>query len=117
MQARPSLLAVLPALLVILSGGCQTETVDAELLAAAQHRQKYEFSEIRKRVKALQPGMPRVQVMLQLGSPADMRGNTWIYLPERPGLLLPAEMLEVRFQGGRYLDHAYRPIVFGETMN
>ena len=53
--------------------------------------------------------------MIRLGSPAEMRGNTWIYLPEKPGFLVPRELLEVRFERGVFVSYEFKPIVFGRT--
>ncbi|MCH7797453.1 MAG: hypothetical protein IID28_03270 [Planctomycetes bacterium] len=53
--------------------------------------------------------------MIRLGSPAEMRGNTWIYLPEKPGFLVPRELLEVRFERGVFVSYELKPIVFGRT--
>jgi outer membrane protein assembly factor BamE (lipoprotein component of BamABCDE complex) len=95
-------------------GGCKTESMDPYVYADGHPKQKYEFKEVKRRTRSLRPGMPRSEVLITLGSPAEVRGDTWVYLPEQAGYILPTELLEVRFQGGRYVTHEFKAIVFGQ---
>ncbi len=95
-------------------GGCKTESMSPYAYDDGHPNQKYAFSEVKKRAKGLRPGMPRSDVLITLGSPAEVRGNTWVYLPPKPGYVVPTELLEVRFQSGRYVSHEFKAIVFGQ---
>ncbi len=110
-------IALIVSVLVCLAatGGCRTESANTEFYVQGHPRQKYEYKEVRRLVKKLARGTPRHQVMIRLGSPAEMRGNTWIYLPEKPGFLVPRELLEVRFERGVFVSYDFKPIVFGRT--
>jgi hypothetical protein len=104
-----------PVLLVtVIGGGCKTEPMDPYVYAEGHPKQKYEFKEVKRRARSLRPGMPRGEVLITLGSPAEVRGDTWVYLPEKAGYVLPTELLEVRFQSGRYVSHEFKAIVFGQ---
>jgi outer membrane protein assembly factor BamE (lipoprotein component of BamABCDE complex) len=95
-------------------GGCKTESVSAYAYEDGHPNQKYAFNEVKKRAKGLRPGMSRSEVLITLGSPAETHGSTWVYLPPKPGYVVPTELLEVRFQSGRYVSHEFRAIVFGQ---
>ena len=95
-------------------GGCKTESMSTYAYEGGHPNQKYAFAEVKKRARALRPGMSRSDVLITLGSPAEIRGGTWVYLPSTPGYVMPSELLEVRFQSGRYVSHEFRPIVFGQ---
>ncbi len=92
--------------------GCKTDSANATDRHPAQ---KYAYDDVRRAVKQLPAGAPRHEVMLRLGSPAKMRGNTWIYLPQDTGFLIPREMMEVTFEGGVFASYSFKPIVFGQT--
>ena len=104
-----TVVAILPGL-----GGCKTESMDPYVYAEGHPKQKYEFKEVKRRSRSLRPGLPRGEVLITLGSPAEVRGDTWVYLPEKTGYILPTELLEVRFQSGRYVSHEFKAIVFGQ---
>jgi outer membrane protein assembly factor BamE (lipoprotein component of BamABCDE complex) len=95
-------------------GGCKTESMSAYAYDDGHPNQKYAFNEVKKRAKGLRPGMSRSEVLITLGSPAETHGNTWVYLPEKPGYVMPTELLEVRFQSGRYVSREFKAIVFGQ---
>ncbi len=100
--------------LICLAGmrGCTTGSAEA----TDRHPfQKYAYDDVRRAVKQLPAGTPRHEVMLRLGSPAEIRGNTWIYLPQDTGFLIPREMLEVTFTGGVFASYTFKPILFGQT--
>ncbi len=95
------------------TGGCTTGSANA---STDRHpSQKYSYDEVRRAVKQLPAGAPRHEVMLRLGSPAEIRGDTWIYLPQDMGFLVPREMLEVTFEGGVFASYTFKAIVFGQT--
>jgi len=82
---------------------------------APRGNQRYEFERVEKRAKRLKKGMSRYDTLILLGSPAEKsaRGDVWIYLPERPAILVPSRALRIEFEDGRLLDWSYRPIVLG----
>ena len=107
-------IALIVCTLICLAGmrGCKTGSADA----TDRHPfQKYSYDDVRRAVKQLPAGTPRHEVMLRLGSPAEIRGNTWIYLPQDTGFLIPREMLEVTFTGGVFASYTFKPILFGQT--
>ena len=71
---------------------------------------------VRERAKRLQPGMPMMEVMILLGSPAIQNRNTWVYMPERSGLIIPADALQVSFNRGVYVSHRFQAVVLGERI-
>ena len=95
-------------------GGCKTESMSAYAYEDGHPNQKYPFNEVKKRARGLRPGMSRSEVLITLGSPAEVHGNTWVYLPPKPGIVMPTELLEVRFRSGRYVSHEFKAIVFGQ---
>ncbi len=62
--------------------------------------------------------MRRLDVLLLLGSPAEKSedGSTWIYLPERLGILIPAKALSLQFRGDFLEKHEYRTIILGQEL-
>ena len=60
--------------------------------------------------------MTKYQVLMLLGSPAEKseRGNVWVYLPERPAVLLPGQALRIEFKSGQLVEHGYHPIILGK---
>ena len=85
--------------------------------ASGHPNQKFSLSDVEKRLKNIQPWMSKMEVMIQLGSPAQISRSTWVYLPSRSGFLLPARALNVNFLDGVYISHETRPIILGEQMN
>ena len=77
--------------------------------------QRYEYARVKKQASRLRKGMSRYDTLILLGSPAEKseRGDVWIYLPERPAILLPSTALRLQFVDGRLDDWSYRPIVLG----
>ena len=78
-------------------------------------KQKHEFSVVQKHAKNLADGMPKMEVLILLGSPAETsdNGNQWVYLPERPAVLIPSRALHLKFENDVLVKHGYRPIVLG----
>lgn len=110
MYARLLLLALL------LSGCVNVDPVTGQTVPRGG--QRYLFETVQRRVDRLYPGMPRGEVLVQLGSPAQRSEDhaTWYYLPERAGVLLPARALWLQFDGEVLAKYGYRPIVFGQTL-
>jgi outer membrane protein assembly factor BamE (lipoprotein component of BamABCDE complex) len=96
--------------------GCRTESVETEVAGGKPPYQRFAFDEVKERAKELRPGMSKTGVLLLLGSPARREADSWIYLPSRPGTLLPAEALEVEFRGDRYETHTFQPVIAGERI-
>ncbi len=80
--------------------------------------QKYEFEYVEKQAKKLRNGMSYTDVLLVLGSPAerDRANSQWVYLPERPAVLIPGRALRLEFEGGVLVKHAYHPIILGQEL-
>ena len=98
-------------------GGCVTEdTATGENIPRG--KQRYEFSKVEEKAEQLQDGMTKLQVLLLLGSAAEMddNGDTWIYLPERYAILVPARALQLEFKNDVLVSHGYRAIVLGTKL-
>lgn len=114
--ARAGLLAC-PLLLVAVAAGCVTEnTTTGEMVPRGN--QRYPWDKVKELAKGLKKGMTKAQVMMQMGTPAeiDKDENQWIYLPERYGILIPTEALRLEFKDLVLEDFGYRPIVLGAQM-
>jgi outer membrane protein assembly factor BamE (lipoprotein component of BamABCDE complex) len=102
---------------LISSAACiQVDSKTGETLPRGD--QKYPFSEVKKYAEQLQVGMTKTNALILLGSPAEMsdRRNTWVYLPERPAVLIPARVLKLEFYDGRLKDFGYHAIVLGAQL-
>ncbi|HEX5011071.1 MAG TPA: hypothetical protein VFY71_11790 [Planctomycetota bacterium] len=95
-------------------GGCVTEDA-ATGEPIPRGNQRYEFSKVEDLAERLQDGMTKAQVLMLLGSAAEMddAGDVWIYLPERYGILIPARALQLEFKDSVLVSHGYRPIILG----
>lgn len=102
-------LSVLPA--------CHTEPMELTSYEGAPPGQRYELDEVKRRLEELGPGMSRTEVLLTLGSPAKREGGDYLYLPSRPGLILPADAVRVHFENGRYVEWRWQPIILGERVD
>jgi outer membrane protein assembly factor BamE (lipoprotein component of BamABCDE complex) len=80
--------------------------------------QRFEFDTVERRAEQLKEGMSKTQVLYLLGSPAEKSGDgdVWVYLPERPAVLIPGRALRLLFQNGRLVEHGYRAIVLGKDL-
>lgn len=110
------LLSVAVVLGALAGGGCVTSDAEKDLYAERSLNQKYSLDEVRRRLKTVRIGENKMSVATKLGSPAEFRGNSWVYWPDRPGLLLPAEALIVKFEGNRYAGYETNPIVLSEEL-
>ncbi len=96
-------------------GGCASPGSESPYGSLAGN-QRYPYDDVKRRLKSLQKGATKAQVYIALGAPAKIEGSDWLYLPERSGLIFPAEALKVRFEYGRYVSHSFQPIVLGERL-
>lgn len=100
------------ASLLAINMGCSTNKYEAPPLS----NQKYSLDEVSQHVDKLQPGMTKLEVLAILGSPAVRETDSWQYLPERSGYVVPAKALHVEFENGRVVGHHYVTIVLGEQI-
>jgi len=99
-----------------LAAGCSTRPVDMAVYEGAPPRQKYTLAEVTERLDNLEKGMAKLQVLLELGSPAKRQDEVWVYMPSDPGLIVPSRALAVRFEHDRYVGHSMQPIIVGERI-
>ncbi len=105
------------ALLFLMLAGCVSVDPDTgETLPRGD--QKYKFATVERRAEQLQEGMPKINVLILLGSPAEKSkdDNIWIYLPERPAVLVPSHALRLEFKDGVLVKHGYSNIVLGQAL-
>ena len=104
-------------LLFAASSACVTQnTTTGEMVPRGN--QRYPWERVKEFAKQLEKDMTKTQVLLLMGSPAevDKADNQWIYLPERYGILIPAQALQLEFRGDVLADFGYRPIVLGTKL-
>jgi len=80
--------------------------------------QKYEFAIVKQQAEQLRDGMLKMDTLLLLGSPAKTSngGDVWIYLPERPAVLIPSRALRLEFNSNTLISHGYSTILFGKQL-
>jgi hypothetical protein len=113
----PGHLSLFLLLLLGLSAACVTENATTgEVIPRG--RQKYPFEQVEKAAEDLAVGMSKTQVLLLLGSPAEMseKGDVWVYLPERYGILIPAKALRLEFRVNDLAEYGFQPIVLGARL-
>jgi len=112
---RPGLLAWM--LLFTGTSACVTENVTTGEMVP-RGNQRYPWDKVKELAKQLKKGMTKSQVLLTMGTAAevDEEDGLWIYLPERYGILIPAEALRLEFQQGLLVDFGYRAIVLGTRL-
>jgi len=113
---RPLSSFVLLLALLELGGCVNVDPNTGEMIPPGN--QRYEYDRVKKKAERLSKGMSRYDALILLGSPAEKseRGDVWIYLPDRPGILIPSTALRLQFEDGRLLDWSYRPIVLGQRL-
>jgi outer membrane protein assembly factor BamE (lipoprotein component of BamABCDE complex) len=112
---RPMNIAVLVALAASSCVNVDPKTGDT----IPRGNQKYYYEQVTENAKQLHKGMSKLDVLLLLGSAAEESkdGDTWVYLPERPAVLVPASALKLQFgPDGGLADWGYHPIVLGLRM-
>lgn len=119
LRRLPSGRAALVAALLVCAGAsaCVTENLETgEMVPRGE--QHYPWDTVTKRAEKLKNGMPKIEVLGLLGSPAekDSGGDVWVYLPERYAILIPAEALRLEFKDAVLVDFGYRPIVLGARL-
>ncbi|MEO0652214.1 MAG: outer membrane protein assembly factor BamE [Planctomycetota bacterium] len=111
------LLSLLAPLAGLVLAACVT--VDAQTNEPIPREgQRYPFEKVQELAEDLERGMPKLEVLFLLGSPAEEseRGDQWIYLPERTGIIIPARALKLEFEDGRLETWAYHAIVLGQRL-
>ncbi|MBL8862454.1 MAG: hypothetical protein JNK02_10640 [Planctomycetes bacterium] len=114
-RARLGLLAAL--LVVPIASSCVTEnTTTGEMVPRGN--QRYPWEKVQRLAKDLRKGMTTTEVLLHMGSPAeiDTQDEQWVYLPERYGILIPAEALHLQFKERVLVEFGYRPIILGAQL-
>ena len=105
--------------LALLGGtsGCVTKNLTTGEMVP-RGNQRYPWDKVKELAKRLETGMSKEQVLLLMGSPAeiDKAEDLWIYLPERYAILIPAEALRLEFKDRVLADYGYRPIVLGAQL-
>ena len=83
--------------------------------ALPRGNQTYMFDHVQQRAQHLQDGMPRIEILLLLGSPAKMLTDdtVWCYYPERAAVLVPAKWLRLEFRNDALVEYGYRPVFLG----
>jgi len=107
-------LGIACVLLILCGSGCvNVDPKTGETIPRGD--QKYYFSRVTEQAKQLQKGMSKMEVMMLLGSPAEQSssGDCWVYLPERPAVLVPASALKLDFGPAGLDDWGYHAIVLG----
>ena len=105
------------ALLVLMLAGCVSVDPDTGE-TIPRGGQKYKFETVERRAKQLQDGMAKFDALVLLGSPAEKSkdDNVWIYLPERPAVLMPSRALQLEFKDGVLVKHGFNAIVLGQKL-
>jgi len=103
---------ILVASLVV--GGCVHVDPNTGKTKPRGH-QRYKYEVVKRQAKNLKEGMSKYNVLMLLGSPAEESGDkdVWVYLPERPAVLIPSSALRLYFENGVLKEHGYRPIILG----
>jgi len=97
---------------LVLTAGCSANKYEASHI----RNQKYSLDKVSRHVEKVQPGMSKLEVLAILGSPAIRETDSWQYLPERSGYVVPAKALHVEFENNRVVGHRYVTIVLGEQL-
>ena len=114
---RPLLARLLVLVPLSVAMGCVT--VDAKTgEVVPRGDQRYEFERVKKYAENLEIGMTKLQVLATVGSPAEksQRGDQWVYLPERPAVLVPSRALRLEFENDRLAEFGYHSIVLGQQL-
>jgi outer membrane protein assembly factor BamE (lipoprotein component of BamABCDE complex) len=103
--------------LVCGTSACVTQNMDTGEMVP-RGKQRYPWEKVKELAKQLKDGMRKDQVLLLMGSPAevDKEEDQWIYLPERYAILIPAQALRLEFKNQILIDHGYRAIVLGAQL-
>jgi outer membrane protein assembly factor BamE (lipoprotein component of BamABCDE complex) len=103
------LMASIFVFVLALTVGCSANKYEPSPIS----NQKYSLDKVNKNIEKVQPGMSKLEVLAILGSPAVRETDSWQYLPERGGYVVPTKALHVEFENSRVVGHRYVPIVLG----
>lgn len=105
----------LPLIALLLAGCVNVDPQTGETIPRGN--QRFKFADVEQQAKQLKEGMTKMQVIILLGSPVEASegGDIWIYLPERPAVLVPSRALRLEFKNDALISHGYRAIVLGNT--
>ena len=80
--------------------------------------QKNKFAVVEEKAEQLRDGMTKIEVITLLGSPAETSngGDIWVYLPERPAVLVPSHALRLVFQNNILMSHSSPVIIVGQKL-
>jgi len=119
LQLRRTAPLALLASLALFAGtsACVTENMTTGEMVP-RGNQRYPWDKVKELAKNLEDGMTKSGVLLLMGSPAETNeaGDQWVYLPERYGILIPAEALHLQFKDATLVEHGYRPIILGARL-
>ena len=103
------------ALVALLVAGC-VEVDPQTGKTIPRGGQKNEFAVVEQQAKQLRDGMTKIEMLTLLGSPAETSnaGDIWVYLPERPAVLVPSHSLRLVFQSNILISHSQPAIIFGQ---
>jgi outer membrane protein assembly factor BamE (lipoprotein component of BamABCDE complex) len=106
----------LPLLALILVGCVNVDPESGKTIPRGG--QRYEFATVERRAEQLKEGMTKLDVLLLLGSPAETSddGDVWVYVPERPAVLVPTRGLRLVFKNDVLESHEHRAIVLGQEL-
>lgn len=104
-------------LLALLLAGCVNVDPDTGK-TIPRGKQRYEFATVERRAEQLKDGMSMTEVLGLIGAPAERSddGAIWVYLPERPAVLIPSRALRLEFQGSVLKTHGYTSIILGKPL-
>ena len=104
-------------LAALLTAGCVNVDPDTGQVIP-RGDQKHMFAYVEARADQLREGMTKTEALILLGSPAETskNGSVWVYLPERPAVLLPSRALRLEFNDQYLVEYGYRPIVLGQEL-
>lgn len=113
---KPALRFILPLIALLLAGCVNVDPETGKTIPRGN--QRHMFADVEKQAEQLKDGMTKLQAMFLLGSPAETSsgGDVWVYLPERPAVLVPSRALRLEFKNDILVSHGYRAIVLGNTL-
>jgi outer membrane protein assembly factor BamE (lipoprotein component of BamABCDE complex) len=116
MRTTPCALPAILLVTLLVSACVNTDPKTGETIPRGN--QKYFFDQVEKQAEQLKDGMSKADALILLGSPAEQSddGDVWIYLPERPAVLIPSRALRLQFENGVLVKHGYRPIILGAEL-
>ena len=113
---KPIVRFALPLTALILAGCVNVDPETGKTIPRGD--QRHLFADVEKQAGNLKDGMTKMQVLILLGSPAETSdyGNVWVYLPERPAVLVPSHALQLEFKNDVLVSHGDRAIILGNKL-